>query len=260
MKRIGAIIFLSFVILLVFIPLLTMVVLSFCKGRFASFPWPGWSLQWYQQFFENSILHLSLLRSLIVGVAVGVISTLLGFGSGYALSRLPSRTGSSLLMLITLPAIIPFVLFGFCFAEFAGYIGILRTTISVFIAHVVVFSPLSAALCFHRFRQLNLDIEDAARELGASEIKIFFMIIGGQTWRTLIASGIVIFVLSWDEYIISWFVSGFNKTYPVYVRNMLESTMSPEINAVGSIVAFLSLLLMSMALYLLRNPGKIKEI
>jgi len=259
MRRIGAIVFLSLVIVIIFVPLLTMVVLSFCKGRFASFPWPGWSLQWYRQFFENSLLHLSLLRSLMVGFEVAVISTLLGFGSGYALSRMPSRVGSSLLMLITLPAIIPFVLFGFCFIEFAGYIGILRTTFAVFVAHIVVFSPLSTALCYHRFRQLNLDIEDAARELGASEIKIFFIIVGGQSWRTLIASGIVIFVLSWDEYIISWFLSGFNKTYPVYVRNMLESTMSPEINAVGSIITVLSLCLMSMALYLLRNPEKLRE-
>jgi len=259
MKRIAAIVFLGLVIVLIFIPLLTMIVLSFSKGRFASFPWPGWSFQWYLQFFENSTLHLSLLRSLILGMGAAFVSTLLGFGSGYALSRMSSGKSSVLLILFTLPAIVPFVLFGFCFVEFAGYIGILRTTSAVLIAHIVVFSPLSTALCFHRFRQLNLDIEDAARELGASETKIFFTIVGGQSWRTLIASVIVIFVLSWDEYVISWFVSGFNKTYPVYVRNMLESTMSPEINAVGSIIAVLSLCLMSTALYLLRNPEKSKE-
>ena len=61
------------------------------------------------------------------------------------------------------------------------------------------------------------------------------------------------FVLSWDEYIVAWFVSGFDKTYPVHVRNMLESTMSPEISAAGVTVALGSCLLILVATYLLRR-------
>lgn len=238
---------------IVIVPLLTMVLVSFCSGRFPALPWPGWSLRWYAEFWQDLTLHASLGRSATVGLAVAGASSLLGFGSGYWLSRLPRNVGEKLLLSFTVPALIPFVLFGFCFSEFAKYLSISRTTGAVIIAHTVVFSPLLMALCYRRLCQLNPDLEDAARELGASEFRIFVQIVGQQAWRTIVASQILVFVLSWDEYIIAWFVSGFEKTYPVQVRNMLESTISPEINAVGSIIAVASCILIGVAMFLLRR-------
>jgi spermidine/putrescine transport system permease protein len=253
MRRSLTSILLAPAIAVVTLPVMTMTVLSFCDGRFPAFPWPGWSLRWYGEFMRNGTLHASLVRSALVGLAVAALSSLLGSGSGYWLSRLPDRIGERLVLVFTLPALIPFVLFGFCFLDFARYLGIARTTEAIIVAHVVIFSPLVAGLCYRRLRQLNPDLEDAARELGASEIRIFIQVVGGQIWRTIVASQILIFVLSWDEFIISWFVSGFEKTYPVQVRNMLESTMSPEIDAIGSVIAITSCVLMSIATILMRQ-------
>nr|VFK20245.1 MAG: hypothetical protein BECKLPF1236A_GA0070988_102543 [Candidatus Kentron sp. LPFa]VFK34286.1 MAG: hypothetical protein BECKLPF1236C_GA0070990_102573 [Candidatus Kentron sp. LPFa] len=80
-------------------------------------------------------------------------------------------------------------------------------------------------------------------------------IVGRQVWPTLAASIGIIFMLSWDEYIVAWFVSGFDKTYPVHIRNMLESTMSPEIHAAGILVALASgaILLLSARLLTLKT-------
>lgn len=240
-------------ITIVTLPLLTMMVGSFCSGRFPAIPWPGWSLRWYGELWQDETLHGSLARSAIVGLAVSIACTLLGFGSAYWLSRLPRSFGERLLLSFTIPALIPFVLFGFCFFEFATYLGVTRTTGAIVLAHTVVFSPLLMALCYRRLSQLNPDLEDAARELGASEFRIFGQVVGKQIWRTIVASQILIFVLSWDEYIIAWFVSGFEKTYPVQVRNMLESTISPEINAVGAVIAVASCVLIGVAMFLLRR-------
>lgn len=253
MKRFLPILLLTPAVTIVLLPLATMVVVSFCDGRFPAFPWPGWSLRWYSEFLRDSTLQESLGRSATVGLAVAGLSGLLGYGSAYWLSRLQHGIGERLLLGFTVPALIPFVLFGFCFLDFARYLDIARTTSAVVLAHTVVFSPLVTALCYRRIRQLNPDLEDAARELGASELRIFVQLIGGQTWRAIVASQILVFVLSWDEYIISWFASGFGKTYPVQVRNMLESTMSPEINAVGSVICIASCILMSIAVLLLRR-------
>jgi len=253
MKRLVLTLILVPVSFIALLPLLSMIVLSFCDGRFPSFPWPGWSLRWYHELLGDGKLLTSLTRSALVASAVAIISSVMGYGSGYWLARLPRPVGEKLMLIFTLPALIPFILFGYCFSDFARHLEIIRTVGAVIIAHIVVFSPLSLALCYRRIRQLNSDVEDAARELGASESRIFLQVTGGQIWRTILASQIIVFVLSWDEYIISWFVSGFDKTYPVQVRTMLESTMSPEINAVGSVIALTSCVLMGLALFLLKR-------
>ncbi|HTG37054.1 MAG TPA: ABC transporter permease subunit [Thermoanaerobaculia bacterium] len=179
----------------------------------------------------------SLLRSVLVGVSAAAASLSLGFPAGYWLARLPEKAGVRLLLLLTVPAVVPFILFGLSFLEFSRMLRIDRTLLAVSLGHIVVFCPIVTALCYHRCRQLDTLLEDAAREFGASEWRILGEIVGGQIWKSLLAAFLVVFVMSWDEFIIAWFVSGFEKTYPVFVRNALESTMSPEIHAAGVVVA-----------------------
>ena len=240
-------------VVLVFAPPLTMLVLSFCKGRFPSLPWLGWSLQWYGELGRNGALHASLLRSAAVGFFAAALSGVLGFLGGYWLTHLPERKAIRWLMVLTVPALVPFILFGISFLQFARLLGFSRTLFAVVLAHTAIFSPVALALCYHRCRQLSVDLEQAAREFGASETRILLQVVGLQMWRTVVAGMSVVFVLSWDEYIVSWFVSGFDKTYPVHVRNMLESTMSPEIDAAGVTVAFGSCLVVGIAALLLRR-------
>lgn len=233
-------------------PLGIMFIFSLCNNRFPSLPWPGWSFKWYVELFQNTSLHMTIYRSIAVGLCVALVGTLLGFGSGYLFSRLKGKRGTLYLIIMTIPALIPYLLYGYCFADFSKILGLFRTTLAVIMAHIVVLSPISCALCYHRFRNLNMDIEDAARELGASEFRVLFQIVGGQTWKTILATFLVVYILSWDEYIISWFVSGFNKTYPVHIRNILESTMSPEIFSAGSLIAVISILLFCISIMLLK--------
>ncbi len=222
---------------LIVAPVAAMTLLSFCSARFPTWPWPGWSIIWYRQLLTDSTLHASLLRSVLIGVSAAAASLSLGFPAGYWLARLPEEVGVRLLLVLTVPAIVPFILFGLSLLEFTRMLGIDRTLLAVGLGHLVVFCPIVTALCYHRCRQLEVAVEDAARELGASEWRILAEIVGGQAWKSLAAAFLVVFVLSWDEFIIAWFVSGFDKTYPVYVRNALESTMSPEVHAAGVVVA-----------------------
>jgi spermidine/putrescine transport system permease protein len=240
-------------VLLVLAPVLTMLWLSFSQGRFPTWPWPGWSLEWYAELFRDEALQASMARSVGVGLSSAVLAVALGFPAGYWLARMPEGRGLRWLLVLTIPAVVPLVLFGVCFLEFTRSLGLARTLTAVTLGHVVIFCPLATALCYHRCRQLNVEIENAARELGASETRILLQVVGLQMWRTVVASLIVVFVLSWDEYIVSWFVSGFDKTYPVFVRNLLESTLSPEINAVGVLVAVGSCGVIALATLLLRR-------
>ncbi|MCH8342403.1 MAG: ABC transporter permease subunit [Planctomycetes bacterium] len=186
-------------------------------------------------------------------MTTAVFAGVIGFLGAYWLVRLRHRTAIRILTLLTVPALVPLILFGLSFLQFARLAGVSRTLFAVVLAHTVVFCPVALALCFYRCRQLHPDLDNAAREFGASELRILIEIIGLQMWRTILASMGIVFVLSWDEYIVSWFVTGFDKTYPVHVRNMLESTMSPEIYAAGLCVTAVSVVVVVVAMALLRR-------
>lgn len=239
-------------ILVVLAPVATMVILSFCRSRFPSLPWPGWTSSWYQALAVDTLLQVSLMRSTAVGLISATIATLLGFGSGLLISQASGKKAAIALLSLSMPTLLPFIVVGFAFMGFAHYVGLLRTTSAVVIAHCVVFSPVATTVCLQRIKALNPEIEEAAWELGASRLMVF-RIIAGQMKSTILAAALVIFVLSWDEYVIAALISGFEKTYPVYVRTIMEATFSPEIYAIGTIVATISLLAVLLAIRLARK-------
>lgn len=252
-KRLGQFSVATMGLAVIGLPVLAMLALSLCADRFPRLPWPGWSFRWYKQLAQNSELHMSVVRSLAVGIATAATCVIVGFGGGYSLARMKRANGIRALLILTIPAIVPVLLYGLSFASFARAMGFDRNLFAVTIAHIAIYAPVAMGLCFHRCCQLNDELEDAARELGASELTVALSVVIPQIWRTLAASLIVVFVLSWDENVVAWFVSGFDKTYPVYVKNLLESTMSPEVNAVGFVIALGSFGLVAIAIRLLRH-------
>jgi len=238
---------LLFILFLVLCPILFMGVFSFSDNRFITLPVASYSTKWYNTVINNPELVGSLLLTLFTGISVAILSVTLGFMSGYWLVHARSINKQLVLALFTIPAIVPFILYALGFLEFTRHIGIARTKLATIIGHTVIFSPLATVYFYHQISRLNPDLEHAARELGASELKIITEIVAGQILKNIFVCMVVVFALSWDEYIISWFVSGFQKTYAVQVRNMLESTFSPEVFAVGTITGLISLLVLTVS-------------
>jgi spermidine/putrescine transport system permease protein len=255
MNRVAAKVVIGASSFVVALPILTMVAISLCAERYPKLPWPGWSLRWYSSLLTDHALLASLRQSALVGCASALLCTIVGFcGAYYLVSVQPERLVVPL-SLAALPSLLPMVVFGLCFLQLATALGFARTPEATFLAQAAAFSPASVFLLFHSLRGLNRNVENAARELGASEMRIAVQIVAWQAVPALAASFIVTFVLSWDESVVSWFVSGFDKTYPVYVRNLLESTMTPEIAAAGVLIAVGSVALTLAALRLLKRNG-----
>lgn len=234
------------ILLLVLSPILFMGVFSFSDNRFINFPVEQYSTKWYQSIAHNTDLENSLLITLVTGASVAALSVCFGFMSGYWLVHARGFNKQLALALFTIPSIVPLILYGLGFLEFTRHIGIARTLLAMIIGHTVIFSPLATVYFYHQISKLNKDIEHAARELGAAEFTIIIQIVAGQIKKNIFVCWTIVFALSWDEYIVSWFVTGFKKTYAVQVRNMLESTFSPEVFAVGSITGVISLILLSV--------------
>lgn len=231
------------------VPSLMLPLMSLHRGRFVSFPWSGWSTEWYSAAFRDSRLQGTIGESLMIAASTAIICTALGAPAAYALAR-RMRSIAMWASLLSLPAFIPFLIYGYSMLVFASAAGFARTPAAVVAGHLAVFGPVVISIVTYRCLQLNEELEQAAREFGVSELGVAWSVVVPQVRSTIFAAMLIVFVLSWDEFVISWFVSGFDKTYPVRLKEMLESTTSPEISAIGVIVGAVSLGLATAALKL----------
>ena len=115
------------------------------------------------------------------------------------------------------------------------------TLASIIIAHTCYCSPFAAALLRLQYKRLNVEIEYAAANLGATPFQVLRSVVIPQLRPAIIASLLLAFLLSWDEFVIAWFVGGFQKTLPVVIYGMLGSAVSPLLNAAGTLAMAVSL-------------------
>jgi spermidine/putrescine transport system permease protein len=243
----------ALVFLFVFAPIVSTVVFSFNADRFPSLPWGGFSLAWYAAVLTDDSVRRSLVNSLIVAAATAAIATVLGFAAAYVDYRFRFFGKRAYMALASLPPTVPVVILGVAMLTFEGRIGLSGTLAGVVAGHVVLCSPFAMALVRMRLADLDRDLEPAAWNLGASAWTSLREIVIPFALPAILASLFITAAVSFDEYMIAWFVSGLNETLPVRVLAMLQGQVSPRINAVGSLVFAVSAILVVLAQILTRR-------
>jgi spermidine/putrescine transport system permease protein len=237
----------ALVLVFVFAPILSIVVFSFNADRFPSLPWGGFSTQWYEAVLTDAGVRNSLRNSLLAAGASAPIATLLGFTAAYVDYRFRFPGKGVYMALAALPPTVPVVILGVAMLTFEGRIGLSGTLAGVIVGHVVVGAPFAMALIRMRLADLDPDIEPAAWNLGAGPWRTLWEIVLPFARPAIVAALLITASISFDEYMIAWFVSGFSETLPVRVLAMLQGQVSPRINAIGALVFAVSILLVVLA-------------
>jgi len=227
-----------------FLPILTLVLFSFEDTRFPSLPWAGWTLKWYQELLVDGSLLQALKNSLIVSPLAAAAASILGFFTAYALNRFTFPGKSLLSILLTVPILVPPLILGVAFLGLLSRMNLQGQLYSIFLTHVVILIPAAIALITLRLAQLPENIEEAAWNLGATEWQTLFRVILPWALPGIAGAWLLAFTFSFDEFVIAWFVGGFEQTLPVSIYNFIGTNLSPALNAVGAIVFGLSVLLL----------------
>lgn len=233
---------LGFIFLL--LPIVTLVAFSFEAARFPTLPWTGWTLQWYQDLTQDGRLLQALGYSLIVSPAAATAATVIGFFAAYALNRFTFLGRNLLSTLMIVPILIPPLILGVAFLGLLSRVNLQGQLYSVFLAHVVILIPTAIALITLRLAQMPKELEEAAWNLGATEWQALWRIVLPWAIPGIAGGWLLAFTFSFDEFVIAWFVSGFEQTLPVSIYSFLGANLSPSLNAVGTIVFFISVLLL----------------
>lgn len=257
-------------------PILLLIIFSFNDSRSLG-TWRGFTLQWYQNIFNNVVgaeaafstdLMLSTLgNSLIVGLVATIIATALGTMVALSLARGNYPGKKYVDGLLYLPVVIPEITQGISLLIFFNLIYDFIGTITgsrgqggfatIIIGHVAFCLSYVAIVVRARLADMNPRLEEAARDLGANEWTTFWRITFPLILPGVISGALLAFTLSFDDFVISFFISGVGTTtLPVFVYGLLKLSVTPEINAISTLILVASTLLIGVSLLLQRQGDK----
>jgi len=236
--------FLAAAYLFLFLPLIVLVFYSFQANRFPGLPLQGWSFDWYFTMVRNGVLLEALWNSMLVSPAAATAATIIGFFAAYAMNRFDFPGKALLSGIIVLPVLIPPLILGVAFLGLLSRLHLSGTLFSVFLAHIVLLVAPAMAVIQLRLSQMPKSIEEAAWDLGATEWQTIRKVVLPWALPGILGGWLLAFTFSFDEFMIAWFVSGFDQTLPVAIYSVLVATIDPTLNAIGVIVFVISALIL----------------
>ncbi|HXF61210.1 MAG TPA: ABC transporter permease, partial [Caldilineaceae bacterium] len=243
-------------------PILVLVIFSFNSGRFVSH-WDGFSLRWYATLFENEAIGLALRNSLIVATVSTVVSTVLATLVAVGLERYTFRGKTALDSVLYLPIIIPdiamAVMLLLFFVQAGQVLGLFGVRFSlglgtVILAHIAFNISFVTVTVRARLADFDRSLEEAARDLYADEWQTFRHVTLPLIMPGILAGALLAFTLSLDDFVITFFTSGpGSTTLPLRIYSMVKTGITPEINALSTLMLGASILLVFVSLTLQRR-------
>jgi spermidine/putrescine transport system permease protein len=235
------------------LPVVVLMVFSFNDSKF-SVDWHGFTLHWYQRLLERpDVLH-GLRASLIVGIAATLIATVLGTMMALALGRQRLGGRRGLTGLLYLPIVTPEIVAGISLLILFALLRIPLGLTTIVIAHVAFCLSFVVIVLLARLDGMDQHLEEAALVLGADEITTFWRVTVPQLWPGILAGALLAFTLSFDDFVITSFVSGSgSSTLPIVVYGMVRKNIEPSINAISTVVLLATAILIYLADRLLRT-------
>lgn len=230
-----------------FLPVLMLIVLSFNDNRTGVFPLSGFTLSWYAEIFENKIIWPALKNSLLVALATALVSALVGTPAAFGLVRYQFRFKSLLRLIVTFPVSLPTLLVGISLLSFLVFFSIPRSLITVVIGHVVYCVPFMVLSLTAQLTEFDFTVEEAAKDLGATPFQTFRLITFPMIRPTILGAMLLIFALSFDMFVITFFNIGNGSTLPMVVWSMMRYGINPSLNAIGVLIMAFSILLLLLA-------------
>jgi spermidine/putrescine transport system substrate-binding protein/spermidine/putrescine transport system permease protein len=224
-------------------PIVVLIALSFNNSRFNTI-WQGFTWHWYILAFRDSELIASLRVSLLVGFLTTVIATCIGTAAAIALAGRRIKLKRAVEGLVFLPVIIPEIVIGFATAGLFGWLGFVFGLSTIVAAHVA-FS-ISYVIFIVRAKLVSLDpaLEEAALDLGATRLQAFYRITLPLLLPAVISAALLVFTLSLDDYVITSFVAGpSSATLPLRIYSMVKTGVTPEINAISTVLLVVTMVL-----------------
>ncbi|MGH9316945.1 MAG: ABC transporter permease [Thermoanaerobaculia bacterium] len=247
------------VYLFLYAPIAILVIFSFNRGSQTAV-WQGLTLDWYRSLARNDSILAAVRNSLIVGVAATAVATVFGTLAALALGRYEFRGKGFTRNLLFLPIIIPEIVVGAALVTFFGAAQLRLSLATVVLAHIVFSVSYVAIVVRARLSGFDESLEEAALDLGARPLATFWRVTLPLILPGVIAGALLVFTISIDDYVITSFVAGVGSTtLPLQIYSMLKVGVTPEVNAVSTLLLLVTVVLIVIAQRLQQAPVEREE-
>src|SRR6201981_1066350 len=236
----------TFVYAFLYFPIVVLVLYSFNGSGVGGFPPTGWTFDWYRQLFQDGSLWDAVLNSVIVAaIAVG-ISLALGLPAALALDRSQFPGKALFRRIVLLPLILPGIITGLSLLMLFVAIGMKLSLVTITLGHGTALISVATTEIFAGLQKLERAQEEASLDLGANHWQTFWRVTIPHLSLSMIGAALLIFTLSMDEIAVSFFLIGRDNTLPLEIWGRLRRGITPEINAISSIIFVFSLVAIVM--------------
>jgi spermidine/putrescine transport system permease protein len=223
---------------LLYLPIIVVVIMSFNSSK-NLFVWRGFSLEWYPAVFQNQAIMSGLSNTLIVASVVTVLATALGTLMAVGIHRY--TRGGLIRAFAIAPALLPDLLLAIGVLSLFSLVGTALGLYSVILAHTAFAMAFVTAIVLVRMATLDPSMEEASRDLGASAVRTFMKVTLPQLAPGVVAGALLAFTLSLDEFVIAFFTAGpTTQTLPIAIYSMVRFGVTPEINALATMLLLVS--------------------
>jgi spermidine/putrescine transport system permease protein len=239
-----------------YLPIATLVLFSFNANNVTRLPLTGWTLEWYAKALSNSDLLTALWNSLIVAGATVIICLLIGVPTAFALDRFNFWGKSLFRRLVLLPITLPGIITGVSILSFLSTFKIPLSLWTVIVGHGTAFTAIVITSLFARLQRFDRRMEEASADAGARPWQTFVYITLPNIKTALIGSSLICFTLSFDEIPVTFFLTGRDNTLPMYIWSVVRRGITPEINAIGTIIVLTSIVIIFVSVLMVHENPK----
>ncbi len=232
-------------------PVALLPVFSFNDSIYISFPLKGFTTQWYAQMFADEAMHSALWNSIKVGIVAAVVATILGIFGAKAVTRFRIRGVKPVLGIVMLPLVIPPIIMGVALLILLSQSGITLSLATVTIGHILICVPFSIVTLMASFEGFDRSMEEAAADLGDNAWWSFWRVTFPMVLPGIVASLLLCFTISFDEFIMAFFLAGTEQTLPIFIYGQLRFPQKlPGVLALGAVIISVTFVVVFFAQWL----------
>jgi spermidine/putrescine transport system permease protein len=241
-----------------YLPIAVLVIMSFNDSSILSLPFKGITFNWYEMSFGDRAMRLALLNSVKVAAVATLLSTLFGLLAAFAIYRYRFLGKNAFRIALNLPILLPGIVTGVAMLAYFSDLGLELSLWTVIFGHAMFGLPVALGPILTRLSQFPRSIEEAAYDLGAKPAQVFTGVIFPYIQSAVIAGALLSFTLSFDEVVVTIFLTGRDNTLPLEIWGRLRTNITPEIAAVATLVLLVSTAIVLLSQWLTER-GKLES-
>lgn len=227
----------------VFMPILVTIRYAFSTSRYFVWPPAGFTLDWFREALGNPLLIEAFKNSIVISLATMLASTILGTISAFGMARLAFKGKRAINVLFLLPIVTYGIIAAVSLLIFFSAIDFEPGVVATIMGHTTFLFPFVVVVVGARLVNFDVSLEEAAMDLGARPVRTFFDVTLPLISPAIIAGALFVFTLSFDDFILSFFLIGNTNTMPTYIFGLIRYFMTPAVNAAATLVIGVSMVL-----------------